>query len=482
MEVDRLKAQDAALWCAQATDAPLQIGALCLIEGTPLRDSAGELRIDDLRHHLELLLPMVPRFRQKLYRLPLGMGLAWTDDADFDMGHHLLVTRLPAPGDDEALRALASNIIEEPLDPGRPLWEIWVVDGLTDDRVAVLAKVSHVMADGMALLEFAFSLLDLEPEPHEPGPGDEARETWSPEPARVTIPMLLPMAADRARRQVGALWDITSRLADPRTLTSHARTVANLGSGGGSRAPALAINRPVGPHRDFAWVRLPWDRLNRVKRAEGVKLNDVVLAITAGAVGEYLEKSGEQLGDRSPRVLVPASTHGDHPGEEMENRFSIMVTELPVASHDPLERVRQLHDAMQREKDSSEAAIAPVLFSLTDLLPQALLRIAGPLALRHQPFVNLAVTNLPGTRDPLYLLGARLLELYPYVGVTGNIAIIIGVLSYQDSIHLGITVDSDVVGDLDVLADAVRNACEELIEAAEHRPGAQGVRVGGAET
>ncbi len=219
-------------------------------------------------------------------------------------------------------------------------------------------------------------------------------------------------------------------------------------------------------------MRLPWEGLDRAKRATGAKLNDVVLSVVARALDEYLRGMGTAAGDRPPRVLVPASTHGEEASGEVENRFSLMVTDLPTDVDDPLESVRRLHDSMQQEKDSSDAAIAPMLFVLADLIPQGLLGVIGPVVLQHQPFVNLAVTNLPGTRDPMYLLGSRLLELYPYVGVTGNIALIIGVLSYRDAIHLGITVDPDVVDDLDVLVEALRHASDSLVAAVGSGDGA----------
>ncbi len=232
MELDRPSAQDAALWCAQTSDAPLQIGALCLFEGPPLRDAAG-LRFDDLRRHLEVQLEHTPRFRQRLTRLPLGLGLLWVDDEGFDMSHHLRVASLPEPGDDAALRSLVSRLIEEPLDPDHPLWELWLVDGVAGDRVAVIVKASHVMVDGMALLELALSLLDPEPLSH-----DDEPPRWEPAPAPAPAPLLAWAALDQARRQAGALWAVTTRLADPRRLMGGAGTVAGMGRAApGLRAP-----------------------------------------------------------------------------------------------------------------------------------------------------------------------------------------------------------------------------------------------------
>ena len=467
MPAERLRAQDATLWCAQAPDAPLQIGALCLFEAGPLRDQTGTLRIEDLRRHVENRLQYHPRTRTRLASTALDQGLVWVDDTAFDIAHHVRVAALPRPGGDSELREFVSRLLEVPLDPSRPLWEIWVVDGVAGDRVAVVPKVSHVMADGMAVLELTLSALDLEPRDYVPGAPPE----WSPEPAPDGRSLLVRELIERGRLQADLLRGAARSLLRPDQLVARVAQLGRAGAESASAAPRLPITAPVGPHRDFAWVRLPIEEMLAVKRAHGVTLNDVVLTVVAGAVRQYLEHSGSPV-DVRPRVLVPVSTHAVA-GQEIENRFSMMLTDLPVDLADPVECLRQVHTDMDRHKASSQASIGPLLFALGGLLPPQLLRLAGPALLERQPLVNLAVTNLPGTRDPLYLLGSRMLELFPFVGVTGNIAVIVGVLSYEDGLGVGITVDSDVVPDVDVLVEGVENAARALVEA-----GAEGERAG----
>jgi diacylglycerol O-acyltransferase / wax synthase len=231
-------------------------------------------------------------------------------------------------------------------------------------------------------------------------------------------------------------------------------------------APALPITGPVGPHRDFAWVALPIDDLIEVKGAHRATLNDVALTVVTGALRRYLARQDQSL-DVTPRALVPASTHTTAE-EEIENRFSMMTARLPVDVADPIDRLRRVHADMDHHKASSQADIGPVIFTIGSLVPGPLLRLVGPAVLDHQPFVNLAITNLPGTREPLYLLGAKMLELFPFVTVTGNIALIIGVLSYGDILGVGVTVDSDVVPDVDLFVADLGESARELVDASRN--------------
>lgn len=459
MPAERLRPQDATLWCAQARDAPLQIGALCLFEGAPLRDAGGTLRIEDLRRHIESRLDVNPRARRLLVSVPFAEAPMWVDDPSFDIAHHVHAAALPRPGGDAELRDLLRRLLETPLDERRPLWEMWVVDGLAGDRVAVVPKVSHAMADGMAVMEMAFAALDFEPR----AAADEKPAEWTPEPPPNAGALLAREVAGRARFGADVVRGVVGSLARPDRLVRRAAQLRRIATTAAGLAPPLSITSPVGAHRDFAWLRLSFDDLVRVKRACQVTFNDVVLSVVAGALRHYLEARNEPL-DVQPRALVPVSTHAVA-GEEIENRFSMMITDLPVGVADPVERLAEIHVSMEQHKASSQAAIGPMLFTIGGLLPPALLRRVGPAILSHQPFVNLAVTDLPGTTVPLYLLGSRMLELFPFVCVTGNIALIVGALSYGDGLGVGITVDADVIPDVDVLVEGVDLAAAELVKA-----------------
>lgn len=457
--MERLRPQDATLWCVQAPDAPLQIGALCLFEAGPLHDDRGLLRVGDLRRHVEARLAGLPRFRTRVASGAFEQGLLWVDDESFDVAHHVRTAAVPRPGGDAELRELVSRLLEVPLDPARPLWEIWLVEGVAGDRVAVIPKVSHVMADGMAILEFALTLLDADPQAA--AVDVDAPADWAPDTPPDPWSVALAEAVARTRLTGDVLTGLARRLVRPDRIARGLERLAGVAASTARLAPPLPLTRPVGPHRDFAWVRLPIEDLLRVKREHGVTLNDVVLAVVAGGLRTYLERRGAPVG-RDVRVIVPVSTHVAA-GSEIENRFSLMVAGLPVGVADPVERLRLVHAEMSRLKEQEQSDIGPALFTIGGLVPPWLLRLVGPTLLAHQPFVNLAVTNLPGTREPMYLLGARMLELFPYVAVTGNIATIVGVLSYEDGLGVGVTVDADVVPDADALIADLEASARDLV-------------------
>ena len=460
MRAERLAAQDATLWCAQDPQAPLLIGAVCIFERGPLTDRNGSLRIDELSRHLESRLHLVPRFRRRLAVVPGGQGRPrWVDDTDFDIRNHARSAVLPAPGGDRELRAFVAELLAEPLDPRHPLWEIWTVDGLEGDRVAVIPKVSHVMADGLALLGFALAVLDLDPDaaPFEPPP-------WHPEPAPSGARLLVDSLADPARMLTDGLLGTARALTRPDQFGSQLVALGRAAVSQATVAPRLAINRPVGARRGFLQLQLPLEDLLAVKEATGVTFNDVALAISTIALHRYLRDTGDHRSGTRLRVLVPVSMHGTGPGE-MENRFSQLVAELPGTEVAPADCLARVHAEMVRCKSSAQADLGRLLYSLATIPPTWMLGRLAPVLLRNQPFVNLAVSDLPGSKDRLYLAGAPMLELVPFITCTGNMALMIGVLSYVDTLGVGITVDPDVVPEVDCLGDAFRWASSELARA-----------------
>lgn len=449
---------DATLLCAEDPSAQLQIGALCFFEGAPLRDDQGRLRIDDLRTHVAARLAGSPRFRQRIAPVPFDVARpAWVDDEHFDVVRHIHAARLPGAGEDHDLRRFVNDILDTRLDPAHPLWDMWFIDGLADGRVAGLLRVHHVMADGLTLLDAALLVLDMEPQadPEEPA-------TWTARAAPCPAELLVRSLADRARHQLGFALSTPRMLLDPRWMLGAARTLVGLRYVRSSTAPALPITARIGPHRDVSWASLPMADLLAVKRARGTTLNDVMLAIAAGAVQKHLDDT--EL-DRRPRVLVPVGNVGADEQGSAGNRFSMIVADLPVDLDDPADRLACLHDQMTTAKASQQASAASNVFSVVDLMPLRLLRTLAPEALARQPFVNLALTDLPGSRAPGYLLGARLESLHPIVTGAGNLAVIIGVLSYVDQMGVAITVDPDVVSDPDHLMASFREAADELIQA-----------------
>jgi diacylglycerol O-acyltransferase len=460
MTHERLSTQDTALYCAETQRAPLQIGALALFEAGPLLDSSGHIRLEELRERLEARLDAVPRFRQRLVPMPLHLARpVWVDDEQFDIAEHVRSVDLPSPGGAEELRLLVSRFLESPLDERRPLWELWFVEGLHDGQIGVILKASHVMADGMALLEFALTLLDGGPDPEPRQPSN-----WHAATPTSTGPLVIGALGRLGADALAIVGRTLRSLAHPDQLAADLMSVAR---GAGSMlaiAPPMPVTGEVGSRRDFAWLNLPLPALERVKRAHDVTLNDVVLAITAGALRHYLLGTDRSIEGVRPRVLVPVSTHSGA-GDGSTNQFSFFTVALPVPVDDPVVRLRIVHTQTARAKHERQMAIAPMLFHLVDIAPVSLLRALGPPAIARQPFVNLAVTNLPGSPDPLYLAGARMTDLHAFITVTGNLGAIIGVISYADRLGVSITADIDMVPDLDALVSAIEASTEELIAA-----------------
>jgi len=457
---EALSPADATLLCATTPQMQLQIGGLCRFEAGPLRDDEGRLRHDDLRAHVASRLHLVPRFRQRIQRVPFDLSRpVWVDDDGFDLERHLQTVVLPAPGGPRELREFVAGLLSKPLNFDHPLWDMWLVDGLGGtggDEVALVLRVHHVMADGLSLLREAMALLDFEPEPRsEPAPGP-----WRPVPAPGPLGLAASGQFERRRQQLSIAVDTTRRLLNPRWALDGIRSAVSVASAPPRIAPGMPVTGPVGTRRDFLFASVPFDPLLDLSRSRGVTFNDVLLAAVTGALRRLLgPEESAALVDHTPRVLVPV---GDTSGAESGNLFSFVVADLPVHLEDPVDVLDHVHVDMDERKSSQQSSDMLSLFSVIDVLPVPLLRRVIPEVLARQPFVNLAVTNIPGSPVPLYLLGSRMLELQPIVCGVGNIACIVGVLSYCGRLGIGVTVDPDVVPDPDALRDALLHAVDDL--------------------
>ncbi|MGZ4688821.1 MAG: wax ester/triacylglycerol synthase family O-acyltransferase [Acidimicrobiia bacterium] len=471
MPVESLNAEDAVLWCAETPGTQLQIGALCFFEAAPLRDRRGQLRHAAVCSHVDARLGALPRFRQ---RIATGFaGLAppmWVDDTDFDVARHVKRVELPADGGSDALREWMDRILREPMDVAHPLWDIHLVEGVDSritghaadvETIAVVVRAHHVMADGIALLAAATLLLD-----DVPRRARNRHRDWSPEATPRTLDLTVRALAARTRRQAHVAVGVTRSVIDPRRFVSNARLASQvLGSiprGSPAAAPRLPFTRPTGRHRAFAWDSIPMADVVAIKEWCGATVNDVVLAIVAGALSRYTADGGPfDPSVQDPRAIIPIGSHqsGVH---ELRNRFSITSVALPVGVDDPLERVRLIHSRMHEQGGSPSRSFVPHLFSIADFVPPPVLRAVIPRLLARQPLVNLAVSNIPGSRVPLFLCESRMLGLHPFIDVVGNVALIIGVLSYVDDLEVGITVDPDVVGDPRAIAAHLGAAATEL--------------------
>jgi WS/DGAT/MGAT family acyltransferase len=459
MAYDRLTAQDAAFLHLESASTPMHVGSLALLEGAPFFDGAGRFRLDEVRAHIAARLHLAPRFRQRLATVPLSQGRPiWVDDEAFDIEHHVRHTALPNPGDESQLLALVGRIQAQLLDRRRPLWEAWFVENVEGDRVAFILKTHHAMVDGIAGVDLASVLLDAErtPVPVTPLP-------WQPSPPPNRVKLLVDSVVERATQPAEALRSVRAALRGPKRVLDRAIGTVRAVEEMGRVVSRLPFNVAVGPQRRVDLVRVSLDDAKRVRRAFGVTVNDVVLAAVAGGVRRYLLERGEHVDDLSVRVMVPVSMRAeDHDARDLGNRVSAVFAALPVDEADPVRRLERVRDEMAHLKTSGEVAGTDALLSLTGWFPPTIFALASRLV-RLQRFVNLVVTNVPGPQVPMYAFGARLLEAFPYVGVIDNMAVTVGVLSYDGQLGFALTADGDAVPDVGVLAEGIEKSMTEVL-------------------
>ena len=462
---DRLSGLDASFLRLERLETPMHVGALSVLEAGPLVGPDGRFAINDVRDLVASRLHLIPRFRKKVQHVPLDAGEPiWVDDERFDIGYHVRLTALPAPGTRRQLLSLFERVQGQLLDRSRPLWELWFVEGVEDGHIGMIQKTHHAMVDGVSGVDVATVLLDFTPEPTIL----DAPE-WSPEPppppARLLIDTVKEMVAGPQ-----ALADATRRAAEvPRWAAERvggiARALATL-TEGGIVAPRVSLNTPVvGRSKCFGLVRIPLDDVKQVRRAFGGTINDVILTGVGGGLARLLETRGELYPELALKVFCPVSVRDDTQKMQLGNRVSAMVVPVPVGEPDPLERLRAVVASTANLKEREQAVGAAALLGLTEYAAPTLMGLAARLV-HHQPFVNLVVTNVPGPQRPMYCMGARMLEAYPMVPLARNLNLGVAILSYCGQLHVGLLGDRDLWPDLDVLEAGIDDAFSELAKLA----------------
>jgi WS/DGAT/MGAT family acyltransferase len=458
---DRLSAVDASFLAQEGQNAHMHIGAVMVFEGPPPAFS-------DFADHVRGRLHLVPRYRHKLAVPPIETGRPlWVDDPNFNLEYHLRHTGLPQPGTEHQLRALAARIHSQRLDRTKPLWELWLVQGLEDGRFALISKTHHALVDGVAGVDLATVLFDLEPVPP---PVPHEGEPWAPQPE----PSAAAMAARGLRGLAQLPFSLAGRAVGMATRpaeTLHAAReavegVAEVAWAGLNPAPETPLNVPVGPHRRFATVRCELSDLKLVKNAFGGTVNDVVLATVAGGLRSWLQSRGVRTEGLELRALVPVSIRASTEHGHMGNRLAVMRGPLPVYIEDPVARLQVVRQAMDGLKESKQAVGAEVLTSVQNLAPPTILAQASRMNFSTRLF-NLLVTNVPGPQFPLYALGRELQELFPVAFLPENHALAVAIISYNGGIDFGLLGDYDAMPDLDAFAGYLDAARQELVDAAQ---------------
>jgi diacylglycerol O-acyltransferase len=465
--LDRLSAVDASFLHNEGAASHMHVGGVTIFEGPPPA-------IRDFLDHIRSRLHLVPRYRQKLVTPPLETGRPmWGDDPNFNIEYHVRQTALPEPGDEEQLLRLAARIFSQRLDRSKPLWETWMVEGLEDNRFALISKTHHALIDGIAAVDLLTVLFDLKPVPQAvEADGDE----WQPEPE----PSGVGLVAAGVRGLIGASAEVaTSALraaTRPEAALGKAREAAEgLGEivwAGLNPAPATPLNVEIGPHRRVAVVRHDLEDFKRIKDALGGTVNDVVLTVVSGALREWLHSRGVRTEGVELRGLVPVSIRGQDERGQLGNRIAAMRGPLPVYIRDPVARLRFVKQEMDGLKESKQAVGAEVMAGVQNFAPPTILAQASRLNFSTRLF-NLIVTNVPGPQFPLYVLGRELQDLFPIAFLPENHALAIAIMSYNGRLNFGLLGDYDALPDIDVIVEGIDNAVEELRAAARSNGGAK---------
>lgn len=457
---DRLTVMDNTFLLAETPTTPMHVAAIEIFEAGPLQNDEGGIDIEKIRAAYAGALHRIPRYRQKLLWIPIENRPVWVDDPHFNLDYHVRHVSLPRPGTEDELRGVASRILANHLDRRRPLWEIWVVEGLEHDRFAIIAKTHHCMLDGSAGVEAAQVLLSPTPDADIPEP-----ELWIPRP----IPTRQQLARDEAWRYA------TLPLRALRGLREFREEAEDIGAELGTRARALRdffgtttsmasdtpINGSLSPHRRFDWLNMPLADVKAVRRKLGCTVNDVFLATVTGACREYLLGRGVALDDIVFRASTPVSLRSEDDHSQTGNRVSSWFVDLPVAEADRTTQIDAIHAETQRLKESRQAVGMEMLMAAAEFAPSGILALGAGFA--SGP-VNIIVTNVPGPQFPLYMLGGRMLALIPEVPLLENIGLGIALMSYNGSVFWGFTADYDLVPDLGHFVELIGRSFAELAE------------------
>jgi diacylglycerol O-acyltransferase / wax synthase len=456
MAPNRLSALDASFLDVETASAHMHVGWAAAFDPPEERPAPS---FEQLRDHIARRLHRAPRYRQRLEAVPLGVARPiWVDDERFDITRHV------RQADACDLAELAGSVLSTPLSRERPLWELWITDRLDDSRVGVVGKAHHCMVDGIAAVELATVLLDMEPE-RPPDPPDDWQPGDTPGGARRFVDGLV----DTARGQLSLAGSAAGLIGSPGRLASGARRASEaLFNSLVPASPLEVLNGPISPYRMLATLARPMDDLRSIKRDLGCTVNDVVLAASCGGVRRHLERRGEQ--PARLKAMVPVNVRDESAAGELGNRISFIFMELPCEQPAAEERLRQISRTTTRAKTSGEPAGATTVLDLAAAAPSVLQRALSRLVASPRTF-NVVVSNIPGPQLPVWMLGCRLREAYPIVPLADRHALSIGFTSVDDGAYFGIYADRDAAPDAELLARDIGDELDELRELARTRPG-----------
>ena len=461
--MDKLNPLDAQFVDAEDEDrhTSMAIASIAVFEGPAPT-------YDELLTHLRGRLPLVPRYRQKLRKVPFRLGPpVWVDDQNFDLRFHVRQTALPPPGGDQQLNKLMARVMGQRLDRDYPLWEYWLVQGLADGRWALISKIHHCMVDGVSGTDLYRVIFDISPEPSAPAVDNRA-VAGPPSSLALTARAAVDMVMMPVREATALGGALSNPGAAVQQVIDMARAIPRMAN---SMLPATgsSLSGPIGQQRRYTWARASLNDVKTIKGKLGGTVNDVVLAAISGAFRDLLLSRGEEPQPFMIPSLVPVSVRA--PGEEniYENRVSAILAYLPIHIADPVERLTAIKAEISALKASHESKVMETLVSLGRFTPYPLASVGVQLVYSlHQREIVTVTTNVPGPRQSLYGMGRKLVEIIPYVPIATTMRTGVSIFTYCDHVTFGITGDYVSTPDIEVLARGIENGMAELLSAAEH--------------
>jgi diacylglycerol O-acyltransferase / wax synthase len=487
----QLTSLDAQFLAVESARIYGHVGSLAVYD--PATAPGGRLGMEDVCRLVGERLHLLPPLRWRLVSVPLGLDLPyWIEDPDFDLDFHIRESAVPPPGDDHQLAETVARIFARPLDRARPLWEIYVIHGLPEGRVALLTKIHHAVVDGVSGNEILAVLLDASPEGRElpPAEAPSGRPRMPGDVEMLTRGLLgLPLQPLRALRSAPTAVPHLTELPGVNALplmprvsrgvlevrrllgAEHDERMLEITA---ARPPKTMFNGRISAHRRFAFGSLSLDRVRALKREHGVTVNDVVVTLCTSAVRHWL-LARDDLPDEPLVAMIPVSVRTREQRGAYGNRVSMMVVPIPTDEPDPLRRLQRTHEVLSSAKDRHRALPANLLTDATSFIPPALAALAARTTVdvlsRTRPPVNLVISNVPGPRQPLYLAGAQMQASFPVSVVVDGVGLNITVMSYRDHLDFGIVADREQVDDAWALLDALGGALEQLDRGAHTKVG-----------
>jgi WS/DGAT/MGAT family acyltransferase len=469
--VKRLTGLDASFLYLESPQAHMHVGSVIVLDPATAPGGWDFARMQAMvENRLQLMAP----FRRRLVEVPFGLHRPlWIEDPDFDLDYHLRRAGLPSPGGQEQLLQFAAEFMGRPLDRSRPLWEMYVVDGLEDGLVAVVSKVHHAAIDGVSGAELTVNLLDLSPEtrvlPAEDPP-------WQPDRRPSDVEMVAYSVNSLARQPLDAVKAVRRTTAMALNLRARNRQPEVTAPPPPFAAPRTSLNGAITPHRRFAVAHVDLDEVKRIKNILGGTVNDVVMALCAGALRRHFDARGEVV-EQDLVAMVPISVRTDGEAGTMGNRVSAMLVSLATTVDDPVERLQRIQDGTARAKDQEHAVSASTLTNWTEFAAPAVAALAARLLSstrtidRLRPIFNVVISNVPGPNIPLYSAGCQVRAIYPMGPINLGLGLNMTVMSYMGGVHFGLVACRETVPEVDALAGFVLDSLTELTKAADKASG-----------